>query len=86
MRKVVRLNDPTTHGGTVVSVTATHFTVGGVAVARVGDKCVCPIHGPGVIIEGDANHKIDGVSVAYDNHTTSCGAKLIATVPNFGRS
>jgi hypothetical protein len=28
MRKVVRLNDPTTHGGTVVSVTATHFTVG----------------------------------------------------------
>lgn len=86
MRNVIRLNDPTSHGGKVASVAAAHFKVGGVAVARVGDKVSCPLHGAGTIIEGDPNHKIDGVSVAYDGHRTSCGATLQATAPAFGRA
>ena len=45
MRNVIRLNDPTSHGGKVESVTANHFTVQGIAVARVGDPCSCPIPG-----------------------------------------
>ena len=87
MRKVIRLNDPTSHGGKVISATAAHFTVGGVAVARVNDKCSCPIKGHGncVIIEGDPHHTIDGVAVAYEGHKTSCGAVLISTVANFGK-
>ncbi|HAT34033.1 MAG TPA: hypothetical protein DCW29_25280 [Janthinobacterium sp.] len=85
MRKVIRLNDPTNHGGKVSSVAATHFTVGGIAVARVGDKITCPLHGNGTITEGDAHHTIDGIPVAYDGHKTSCGATLKSTVPNFGR-
>ncbi|PWF38999.1 PAAR domain-containing protein [Massilia glaciei] len=85
MRKVVLLNDPTSHGGQVSSVGATHFTIGGIAVARVGDKCTCPLHGPGTIVEGDPHHTIDGVPVAYAGHKTSCGATLQTTVPNFGR-
>ena len=72
------------HGGRVVIVGATHFTVGGIAVARVGDKCTCPIHGDGTITEGDPNHTIDGISVAYEGHRTSCGATVRATVTNFG--
>ena len=40
---VIRLNDPTSHGGKVDNVAATHFTVGGVAVARVGDTCSCQL-------------------------------------------
>ena len=32
MPNVIRLNDPTSHGGKVSKVAATHFTVGGVAV------------------------------------------------------
>ncbi|HBF51589.1 MAG TPA: hypothetical protein DDX04_15985 [Massilia sp.] len=85
MRNIIRLNDPTSHGGSVVTVAATHFTVGGIAVARVGDKCTCPIHGDGTIIEGDPNHTIGDIPVAYDGHRTSCGATLTATVTNFRR-
>jgi len=85
MPNVIRLGDPTSHGGKVVSVSASHFTVGGIAVARVGDLCVCPIKGHDVctIAEGSAFHAIDGIAVAYDGHKTSCGATLIATISNF---
>jgi uncharacterized Zn-binding protein involved in type VI secretion len=85
MRKVIRLNDPTSHGGKVASVTAVHFTIDGIAVARVGDKCTCPLHGDGKITEGDKRHTIDGIPVAYEGHKTSCGASLESTVANFGR-
>jgi len=83
MPEIVRLNDPTSHGGKVTQVAATHFKVGGVAVARVGDKCACPLHGEGKIIEGESRHTIDGIAVAYDGHKTSCGAVLISTIGNF---
>jgi uncharacterized Zn-binding protein involved in type VI secretion len=85
MRNVIRLNDPTDHGGKVLSVAATHFTVQGIAVARVGDKCSCPIRGHDncFIAEGDSRHTIDGIAVAYAGHKTSCGAGLISTVDNF---
>jgi uncharacterized Zn-binding protein involved in type VI secretion len=86
MRNVIRLNDPTSHGGAVVNVAATHFTVGGIAVARVGDKCTCPLHGNGTITEGDSSHTINGIAVAYNGHKTSCGATLTSTVTNFGRT
>jgi len=82
MRKIIRLNDTTSHGGKVVEVAATHFTVRGVAVARIGDKTSCPIHGPGSIIEGEARHTIGGVRVAYEGHKTSCGATLLPADPH----
>lgn len=83
MSNIIRLNDTTSHGGKVASVTATHFTVAGIAVARVGDKCTCPHHGDGTIAEGNPHHTIDGVQVAYDGHKTSCGATLTSTISNF---
>jgi uncharacterized Zn-binding protein involved in type VI secretion len=85
MPNVIRLGDPTSHGGKVATVSATHFTVDGIAVACVGDKCSCPIKGHDncKIAEGDPNHLIDGVAVAYDGHKTTCGAALIATIANF---
>ncbi|MEO7495411.1 MAG: PAAR domain-containing protein [Massilia sp.] len=86
MRKVIRLNDPTSHGGKVSKVAATHFTVDGVALARVGDKTSCPLHGPGSIVEGDRHHTIDGIAVAYEGHKSSCGATLLSTVDNFGKA
>ena len=85
MPKVIRLGDPTTHGGKVVSVGANHFTVDGIAVARVGDGCVCPIagHVECKIVEGNLQHVIDGIAVAYEGNKTSCGATLIATTARF---
>lgn len=86
MRNVIRLNDPTSHGGKVLTA-APHSTVLGVAVARKGDKCSCPMPGHGVckIAEGDPKVLIDGVPVAFDGHRTSCGATLISTARDNGR-
>ena len=86
MKGVIRLNDPTTHGGKVVAA-APKTKVMGVAVARKGDRCVCPLpgHSMCVIIEGDPKVLIDGVPVAFDGHKTSCGATLITTMPKSGR-
>ena len=83
MPNVIRLNDPTSHGGKVSKVAATHFTVGGIAVACVGDTCTCPVHGSVTIVEGEENHTIGGVAVAYELSKTSCGATLISTATNF---
>lgn len=85
MPNVIRLGDPTSHGGKVVSVSAGHFTVDGIPVARVGDMCSCPIQGHQgcTIAEGAAHHTIDNIAVAYDGHKTSCGATLVSTIGNF---
>ena len=85
MRNVIRLGDATSHGGKVESVSATHFTVDGIPVARVGDTCSGPIKGHDncTIAEGDPTHVIDGIAVAYDGHKTTCGAILTASVGNF---
>jgi uncharacterized Zn-binding protein involved in type VI secretion len=86
MRRVIRLNDPTTHGGKVIAA-APNTTVLGVAVARKGDRCFCPLKGHEicVIAEGDPKVLIDGVPVAFEGHATSCGARLISSVSKSGR-
>lgn len=85
MRNVIRLGDATSHGGKVVSVRATHFTIGGVAVACVGDLCSCPIRGHNgcTIVSGSRRHRINGVLLAFDGDATSCGAKLLSSLTNF---
>jgi uncharacterized Zn-binding protein involved in type VI secretion len=86
MKGVIRLNDPTTHGGKVVAA-APNSVVMGVAVARKGDLCVCPMRGHEVcfIAEGDPQVLIDGVPVAFEGHKTTCGATLISTMPTSRR-
>ena len=60
MKKIIHLGDSTSHGGKVVSATS-RFTVGGIQVARLGDKCTCPKRGHNncVIVEGDPAWTID---------------------------
>lgn len=86
MRGVIRLNDPTSHGGKVMAA-APNSKVMGVAVARQGDLCSCPLpgHDGCVIAEGDPKVLIDGIPVAFEGHKTSCGAVLITSVPGSGR-
>lgn len=78
---VIRLGDPTTHGGVVVSA-ASDTVAWGKQVARMGDHITCPIpgHGGCVIVEGDPTWTIDGRPVALEGHLTSCGAALISTL------
>lgn len=88
MRKVIRLGDSTTHGGKVISVQVTHFVVDGVPVACVGDVCTCPIpgHNGCTIVSGSPRHRIKGVSIAFEDDSTSCGAKLISSAEQFHSS
>ena len=85
MPNVIRVGDPTSHGGEVIQSSATHFVVGGIAVALVGDKCSCPIRGHQdcSIATGNSKHLINGKAVAYDGDKTTCGATLAATISNF---
>ena len=85
MKGVIRLGDLTSHGGKVVVASATS-SVNGLAVARKGDACVCPIpgHSTCVIIEGDPSVLIGGVPVAFHGHKTSCGASLISSALTSG--
>ncbi|MFC0251957.1 PAAR domain-containing protein [Massilia consociata] len=68
MRNVIRLGDATSHGGKVVSSSATHFKIHGVPVACVGDACSCPIpgHSECTIATGSPHHLINGKQLAFD--------------------
>lgn len=85
MPNVIRLGDSTSHGGKVVKVAATHYTIDGIPVAGVGDLCSCPISGHDncTIAEGNFSDLIEGVAVAYEGHKTTCGATLIPTQAMF---
>ena len=73
---VIRLGDKTTHGGAVVEASA-HSDTGGMPMARLGDKTVCPLHGVAPIISGDFTMIVDGKPVARAGDMTACGAMLI---------
>jgi uncharacterized Zn-binding protein involved in type VI secretion len=81
MPNVIRLGDATSHGGKVVDVAAKHYTIEGIPVARVGDRCSCPIpgHDGCTIAERNPAHLVAGVQVAYEGHKTSCGASLLSS-------
>lgn len=88
MPQVIRVGDPTSHGGQVLASGAPHFRVGGIAVALKGDPCSCPVRGHSgcTIAEGAPDHTINGVPVAYAGHKTSCGAVLEATADHFSKT
>lgn len=79
-RGVIRLGDKTTHGGTVIEVSATS-TVNGIRIARIGDKVSCPLcKGVYTIVEGEPTSLDDDIPIALHGHKTSCGASLITSV------
>ena len=85
MPNIIRLGDPTSHGGKVISASASDYLVDGIAAVRVGDHCNCPIPGHGVteVVEGDSDYLVEGKPVAFAGHQAGCGAKLISTIDDF---
>lgn len=85
MATVIRLGDPTSHGGKVVDCCSTTVKAAGKPMAVVGDKVTCPIQGHVncTIASGNARHRINGKAVAYVGDKTSCGAVLISTHAHF---
>ena len=69
--------DKTSHGGCVIEGSP-HSDCGGKPIARMGDKTVCPKHGPSPIVSGDATLIVDGKPAARHGDKTACGASLIA--------
>jgi uncharacterized Zn-binding protein involved in type VI secretion len=78
---IVRLGDPTSHGGKVISASTTHF-IRGIGIARVGDKVICPITGHGInsIVQGQATYLIGGRMVALQGHRCACGCTLVSSL------
>lgn len=81
MLPIVRLGDQTSHGGAVISASATH-TIAGIGIARLGDQVSCPQTGHGVnkIVEGAETYLIGGRKVALNGHRCQCGCTLIASL------
>lgn len=79
--QVIRLGDPTSHGGKVISASTTH-TIDGVGVARVGDMVACPLPGHGInpIISGATTYLIGGRMAALQGNKSACGCSLISTL------
>ena len=80
MPLVIRLNDTSDHGGTVIS-SASKTYVEGELVARIGDQHDCPIPGHGVtdIVEGSPDTYVEGMQVAREGDKADCGAALISS-------
>ena len=87
MKGVIRLGDPTSHGGSVTAVKNERSKVMGKPVACVGDECSCPIpgHHGCTIAEGDPKVLLDGIAVAFEGSKVSCGATLMSTIPSSRR-
>lgn len=85
MANVIRLGDPTSHGGKVIECSSPNVKAGSIPIAVVGDKVMCPIRGHEncTIATGNPRHRIHGKAVAYEGDKTSCGATLQSTKPNF---
>jgi uncharacterized Zn-binding protein involved in type VI secretion len=85
MKHVIRVDDPTDHGGQVLTGCAPYLPCGR-PVARIGDKCSCPMEGHDdcTIIEGDPNHLVSGIPVAFEGCHTDCGAVQEATLETDG--
>jgi len=79
-RAVVRLNDKTDHGGTVISVSSGTRVMGREA-ALADDITFCPRCQGNYRIKPDgAGARHQGRAYAYANDSTACGAKLISSL------
>lgn len=87
MKGVIRMGDPTSHGGQVIGEERPAKVLGK-SVALKGDKVSCPIPGhhdcfietikkPGTVM-------FDGIDVAQHGDLANCGAVLQSTTPESG--
>lgn len=75
---VIRIGDPLSSGGQVVSA-CSQFKVDGKEVAGVGDACQCRRHGDVKIVEGVETFTYFGKKLALDGCKASCGCTVIST-------
>src|SRR5262245_13765662 len=71
MPPAARKTDLTVHGGAIVEGSP-NVTIGWLPAARLLDKHVCPIHGPGPITESSLTVFINGVGAARMGDKCTC--------------
>lgn len=79
MPEIIRMGDPTSHGGCVIEGSANDICHGK-PIAFIGHKTFCPLcKGSFPIVEGAMSTNFYGKGVALAGMKTACGAVLIAT-------
>ncbi len=82
MTAIVRLGDPSSHGGSMITATGL-FKVNGKVVCVHGDLHSCPIPYHGVTAVSSSNPlKSNGKSVIRVGDTAGCGAVISAGSPD----
>jgi uncharacterized Zn-binding protein involved in type VI secretion len=78
-RAIIRMGDPTSHGGVVLEGFPT-LNIYGKNAAGIGHRGQCPkCKTTFTIVAGVSNYTFMGKNVAVEGMLTSCGATLIAT-------
>ncbi|RRV05645.1 PAAR domain-containing protein [Pseudomonas sp. v388] len=81
MKKLIRKNDTTTHGGKILG-DFSHTDFNGEPLVGVGHRVFCPLCKASFpILEGSETFTMNGVPVALEGMKTACGATLIAGDP-----
>lgn len=78
-KPIIRLGDPTSHGGVVIEAFPT-LNIYGKPAAGIGHLVSCPkCKGSFPIVAGASNSTFMGKNIALEGMLTACGAVLIAT-------
>ena len=80
-KKVVVLNNATSHGGKVSSASST-FEIEGQCAALLNDTVTCPEHGTNPIVECDMSYEEDGRGVVVHGCKSACGSVVYASLPD----
>ncbi|WP_312268003.1 PAAR domain-containing protein [Pseudescherichia sp.] len=78
-KRVVVLNDPTSHGGRVISASST-FEIKGKNAALLHDTVSCPQHGSNPIVECDMSYEENGKGIVVHGCKSACGSVVYATL------
>jgi len=80
-KRVVVLNDATSHGGNVSSASST-FEIEGKLAALLNDTVTCPEHGTNPIIECDMGYEEGGRGIVVHGCKSACGSVVYASLPD----
>ena len=80
-RNVIRISDPGSHGGMVITGSTDTFA-NSKGIARHGDLYDCPIHGVNPIVTASTDTFVNSRGVVRVGDLTLCGATLIEGSPD----
>lgn len=82
MKGVIRLGDPLSNGGAVISASGPDFM--GKNVMLLGDMVSCARHGQKAAAQCHPTWMINGKGVVVDGCKAQCGCSINTTLPNAG--